>query len=373
MRTNRTAGYSLTVNQPTACPAVLGAQAPVLGNLVVNEVLYDPAVTGGDANNDGVRDARDDEFVEIVNQTNKLLDLSGVAVSDVVAPAGLRFVFPCGTTLSPGQPLLIFSGSYPRGTFGNALVYTTNMTLDCSGTPRAICLQNSTGEGLNLTSATDGGIGSVRFSAAGGFIPAMDEPDQAYVRCASDGGTNCDYLGAGGVYLRHSTVSGADGGLFSPGTRVNGDEFTFGQSCSHAYQVTLADGGASAANTTAGFPNNLDNYVDSTGASCLGFNAAGGERIYAVVVPAGKTVSATVTPADTSVFGPDPALYLLTTAGCAANPPVCLTGADTGGSGESDNATWTNPADAGTQTVYLVVDTYDPAAAGPFSLSISVH
>ena len=47
-------------------------------NLILNEVLYDPpSGNAGDANGDGIRDANNDEFIEIVNVSNQSIDISG--------------------------------------------------------------------------------------------------------------------------------------------------------------------------------------------------------------------------------------------------------------------------------------------------------
>ena len=44
---------------------------------VLNEILYDPpAFLEGDSNNDSVRDPNDDEFIEFVNDTDSIFDLS---------------------------------------------------------------------------------------------------------------------------------------------------------------------------------------------------------------------------------------------------------------------------------------------------------
>lgn len=82
---------------------------PTGGVLMVNEVLADPPA-GFDANHDGAWSARGDEAVELVNVGDGPLDLSGVTVSDKVA---VRATLPAGTTLAPGQALVLFGGSAP--------------------------------------------------------------------------------------------------------------------------------------------------------------------------------------------------------------------------------------------------------------------
>lgn len=61
-----------------ACPQ---GRPPALGELVINEVLANvPTGDAGDANGDGTRDAYDDEFVEVVNRSEDVLDVSGVTL-----------------------------------------------------------------------------------------------------------------------------------------------------------------------------------------------------------------------------------------------------------------------------------------------------
>jgi hypothetical protein len=99
------------------------AAEPCLGGvceLVVEEVLYRLSTAGGatllDANGDGAADASDDEFVELRNNTERPLDLSGVALFDEATfgdPGAARHVVPAGTVLQPGELLLVFGGGAP--------------------------------------------------------------------------------------------------------------------------------------------------------------------------------------------------------------------------------------------------------------------
>ena len=46
-----------------------------ISGFIINEVLYDPpSGLPGDANNDGVRDPNEDEFVEFVNMSDSCID-----------------------------------------------------------------------------------------------------------------------------------------------------------------------------------------------------------------------------------------------------------------------------------------------------------
>lgn len=84
--------------------------APAQGDLALNEVLVNvPGGDAGDANGDGVRDAYDDEFVEVVNRSERVLDLTGVSVRNGSTD---KFVFG-PTCLEPRQAAIVFGGGAP--------------------------------------------------------------------------------------------------------------------------------------------------------------------------------------------------------------------------------------------------------------------
>ena len=62
-----------------------------LALVIINEIHADPDSTDGDANGDGTRHSSADEFVEIVNNGDSDLDISGWNLSDGVS---VRHVFP---------------------------------------------------------------------------------------------------------------------------------------------------------------------------------------------------------------------------------------------------------------------------------------
>ena len=91
-------------------PGCPDGDPPREGDLALNEVLVNvPGGDEGDANGDGVRDAYDDEFVEIVNRTEHTLDITGVGVRNGSAE---KFVFG-PTCLAPQQAAIIFGGGQP--------------------------------------------------------------------------------------------------------------------------------------------------------------------------------------------------------------------------------------------------------------------
>jgi hypothetical protein len=94
------------------------------GDMLINEIHADPASgSAGDANGDGVRNATQDEFVEIYNDSGGDLDLSGWTLSDGFA---VRHVFPTGSSVTTGCSVVVFGGGMPTGAFGGGLVQTAS-------------------------------------------------------------------------------------------------------------------------------------------------------------------------------------------------------------------------------------------------------
>jgi len=165
--------------------------------LIINELLADPAADiTGDANGDGVRDGSEDEFIEIVNETSETLDISGWVINDAV---GLRHTFPEGTEIPGGCGIVVFGGGTPTGTFGNVVVQTSStgyLGLNNSGDTVFI------NDGVN-------DVATYTYGAEGGNNQSLtQDPD----------------LG-GGPLVEHSTATGSDGALFSPGTMIDGTFF----------------------------------------------------------------------------------------------------------------------------------------------------
>ncbi len=177
--------------------ATLTVQVP----LVINEILADPPDgLAGDANRDGVRDADDDEFVELVNNSSAAVDISGVIVADSTSN---RFTFPANTTLTAGRAVVIFGGGSPPANdpaFGGALIFTTS-TLSLGNTADTVNVKLTVG-------GTDVSIASQTYGAEGNDNQSLTRsPDLT------------------GAFAKHSVVANSDGRLFSPGTRTDGTPF----------------------------------------------------------------------------------------------------------------------------------------------------
>ncbi len=175
----------------------------VVDMLIINEVLYDPpAGDAGDVNTDGVREANDDEFVELVNGSSSPIDLSGYMFFDADDMGGTpAHIVPENTILLPGKAFVLFGGgdaSSFSSDFGGALVQV------CSNKP--INLNNS-GDFLTIQDAQGNTV--LEFDVE----PLSDNPDESYTR----------YPDVTGDFVQHASV--VDGVLYSAGTRVDGTSF----------------------------------------------------------------------------------------------------------------------------------------------------
>jgi hypothetical protein len=173
-----------------------------VGGVIINEFLADPAGSmpgdlQGDANGDGIRDATDDEFVEIINNTGVLLDISGWTLSD---RDGVTHTFPAGTVVPDGCAIIVFGGGTPTGTFGNAQVQIAS-----TGT---LSLNNA-GDDIFLN---DGSVNRDSLT----YTSAEGNSNQSHTR---------DPDVAGSSFVEHSTAVGSGNAPFSPGTQVNDSYF----------------------------------------------------------------------------------------------------------------------------------------------------
>jgi hypothetical protein len=97
--------------------------------------------------------------------------------------------------------------------------------------------------------------------------------------------------------------------------------------------------------------------------TCTGFGTMGVDRVYTTAIAAGTTLTATVTPVESTA---DPAIYILAADGCTATPS-CLAGSDTNDEGLADSASYMN-AGVAPITVYIVVDSWYTA---PFTFNLT--
>lgn len=185
----------------TSGQATLNVQIP----LIINEILADPPGTAatdlqGDANRDGVRDGDDDEFVELVNNSNAPVDISNVVIADAT---NTRFTFPANTILAAGRAVIVFGGGTPPvndPAFGGALIFTTS-SLGLGNTGDTVTIRI-------LLAGTNVVIDTKTYGAEG-------DNSQSLTRSP-------DITGA---FVQHTAAANSDGRVFSPGTRVDGTPF----------------------------------------------------------------------------------------------------------------------------------------------------
>jgi hypothetical protein len=111
------------------------------GDLVINEILPAPP-PGVDVNGDGVASTLGDEYVELVSVAADPVDIGGFTVSDRVR---VRYTFPVGTVVPPGEAVVVFGGGDPAAfstDFGGAQVFS-------------VIPDNPEGHGLQLADAGD--------------------------------------------------------------------------------------------------------------------------------------------------------------------------------------------------------------------------
>jgi uncharacterized protein (TIGR03437 family) len=194
--------------------AVLAVRAP----LVINEILADvppddsgTASVEGDANRDGARNSDDDEFVELLNDSDAPLDLSGLVIADATSN---RFTFPAATALAAGRAVVVFGGGSPPArdpAFGGALVFVAvSLGLNDGGDTLAVKLPAAGGDRLVASQS----YGSV-------FTEAPAAPTNQSITRSPDAEAGA----AGGGFVAHTTAARAAGRAFSPGTRADGTPF----------------------------------------------------------------------------------------------------------------------------------------------------
>ena len=171
----------------TGCLLMLAAVPPADAFIVINEFLADPAAgLAGDANADGVRSSSEDEFVELFNQAPAQMNLTGWRLEDA---AGVKHVFPSGSTIGGLDYLVVFGG----------------------GTPSL--------PGVDWQTASSGGL---ILNNGGDTISLFDENGllKDEVVYGSEGGGDQSlsrYPEGGKDWMLHSLIEGAEGALFSPG------------------------------------------------------------------------------------------------------------------------------------------------------------
>jgi hypothetical protein len=161
------------------------------GDIAINEFLADPPDNlAGDANNDGIRDTEDDEFIELVNTTDHSINLLGFSISD---STNVRFEFDTEYILEAGKAVCIFGGGAPALDYVDTFIASSGLNL------------NNSSDAITLFDADNNTIDSVIYGDEAGNNQSITRyPDKT------------------GNFVGHGSVSGI---LFSPGLKVDGTNF----------------------------------------------------------------------------------------------------------------------------------------------------
>jgi hypothetical protein len=180
------------------------------GQIVINEVLID-GNTDEDANGDGTVDSVEDAFVELVNISSEPIDISGWTLVERHFSTGLpRHTFVTGTECYPGDAVVVFGGGDPPDSTDTVLFLAANA--EDLYISYGLDLDVAEGDRLRLL-GDDGRI--VAEFAYGGTSELPIVTDESTTRSP-------DLVGS---YMRHTLAPGADGAIFSAGTRVDGSAF----------------------------------------------------------------------------------------------------------------------------------------------------
>lgn len=171
--------------------------------VLIAEIHADPASDlTGDANGDGVRDALDDEFVELINTGWTAIDISGFTLHDA---GGLRHTFASGTILPPREATVVFGGGTPTGAFGNAAANGLVFVASSGG----LSLNNTGGETVTLKNNAAVVVQAHTYGNEANDDKSLTRPN---------------YLNA--AFVKHTLAAGAGGRKFSPGARIDGRGYT---------------------------------------------------------------------------------------------------------------------------------------------------
>ena len=194
---------------------------PTVADLVLTEVLYDPAnsftgardQTDGDANCDcdfagGTtcsvpNSTGNNEFIEFVNVGSNAVDLQGVVVTVGGSPV---HTFEAGACLNPGQAALLFRAAPDTvacPALGAALTVVTSFVLTNAGSSVALSHPTLAPAGFNLGSIT--------------WLESSAASDVSLIR---------DPELTGVLVVAFDTVSGGTARRQSPGTCTDGASFS---------------------------------------------------------------------------------------------------------------------------------------------------
>jgi hypothetical protein len=165
-------------------------------DLIINEVLADPPDgIAGDANQDGIRDSYDDEFIEIINTTSEPLPLNGVSIR---VGTSTKYTFSTSAIIPENGCIVVFGGGNPPSKIGNADVFVSTSSLKLTNSGATITLEKNN---VAISSVT-------------------------YDDTASTNQSLTRYPDITGDFIPHSEIFENDSVLlFSPGAKTDGSAF----------------------------------------------------------------------------------------------------------------------------------------------------
>ncbi len=170
------------------------------GQLIVNEVLYDPSNSGldGDANGDGIYSQDDDSFIEIYNSDSVAFDISGYEIWDDTTSGGeIQFRFPANSFIPAKEVTVVFGGGTLLANYGNAVVFKGDSGLNFNNSGEVIGVKDTSGNWALIFDSD----------------ALSNNPNESYTRAPD----------VTGGFVQHGDTTSV---LFSPGTRTNGSPFT---------------------------------------------------------------------------------------------------------------------------------------------------
>lgn len=196
----------------------------MFGQLIINEVLYDPSNNGleGDANGDGAYDQEQDSFIEFYNTSDFNFDATGYEIYDDTVSGGLKFTAPEGTLIPPHGAWVVFGGGVPVGDFGGALVQsdsTSSNGLNLNNSGEVIAIKNAMGHTV-LTFDSDALSNNPNESytrypdITGDFIQSSDSTPYLF-----SPGTMVDLTPFNTVYVVSSVTVSSENGMYAIDTQ----------------------------------------------------------------------------------------------------------------------------------------------------------
>jgi hypothetical protein len=113
---------------------------------VINELLPAPA---SDVNGDGIVNSQEDEFIEIVNVSGRLLDISNWSISDQI---GIRHIFSVGTALGDRDAITVFGGGSILAHWPGRLQTASSGVLSLNNADEKILLRDQNGVAVDSVS-----------------------------------------------------------------------------------------------------------------------------------------------------------------------------------------------------------------------------